>query len=486
MTIDELTKEPYLSYLQLYKEMYNNFKFYRGFVSPNGIKRAQIYRAIDLSCEGDISIKDFMFFNTNDGMIIKYRDIVNIEAFTVSFNHYMSQGTDYVFVPKTCDKLDQYNYSYYRRMLNNFLSNERIFGKALRMNENDNILLFASLETPNNKLLEKQWGEYLQGGVHRKYTFPSSKLLEVLKIFPWSSREKFEILDDDYIEITVKSSSIHDFENKLLKISEKDPYPMKCIELKSIINDEHEAFGILKILNKEIDDVSEIVPLPGTSKIYIPEDLTDNIEKILDNYEFSESLPEGTEIFTQDEFIGMSKYRRASLIKASSGNFYSFLDLYRNPKRNDPHTRVPFTEKFINEIVNIMNSVVGIFLTGFPPMNYKPELITVMSNSDAVIKTISFHIKLGEEVHPFWIIPDLRNSEFAGVTFDAIRILVIKWTDNSLFKGTFIHDDIHLLFSPIALYVFEQTSTNLNMYPRDIESQARYLKEQNDLLCRCN
>jgi len=88
--------------------------------------------------------------------------------------------------------------------------------------------------------------------------------------------------------------------------------------------------------------------------------------------------------------------------------------------------------------------------------------------------------------------------------------LVKKWSDGSLFKTSFPYSniipdwrgldshiyeslkidygDIHLVFSPIALYVFEQTINNLTVetYPRDIISQAQNLSNQSYILEKCS
>lgn len=494
--INEFTKEPYLSYLQIYKETYSEFKFYRGFIRPDAVERAKIYRAIVLSCGDDIFMKNFMIFNTNDGLIIKFQETGTSSDFTQKFDHHMSQGKNYVFIPKNCDKLDRYNYSYYRRMLNNFITNEQIPGKAIRMNETDDLLLFLSFDecsNPSTEEYEKKWKEYLQGGVLRKFEISADKLCTAFKVFSWTFRESFKILSNDLIEITVKSPSIKNFEFGINTINQSDPIHLEYINLDFVILDQYEAFGILRILRGKIDSVSKIIPIIGSPRIYfLSEELNkSDIYDIINKYEITDPLPEGSEIFTQDEFAGMSKFRQASLIKAPSGNLYSFLDLYRNPKRIDPCTGESFPEYFIEEMTCIMKDLNGAFMTEFPPVNLKPELITISSDSNAVIRTMSFCIKIGEETYPFWIIPDLRNTLHGKTTLDAIRILVIKWTDNSLFKGSFLPGpdcDIHLLFSPIALYVFEETISDLNLkiYPRDIEAQAQHLREQIYLLSRCS
>ena len=497
ISIDELTKEPYLTYLQYYKETYSDFKFYRGFINPNGVVRSKIYRAIHLSCKNGISMKDLIIFNTNDGLIIKIR--TDNEKFLCNFDNYMLNGDNYVFIPENCDKLDKYNYSYYRRMMNNFIENEQISGKPFRMNEIDSILLFLSLDECysvehgnwGNATLERKWKEYIQGGVIRKYTVPSDKLCVAMKVFSWIYRVSFEILTDDFIEFTVKSPSIKDFESRLDVIEKSEPIGLRYIDFN--INDEYEAFGILRILQERMD-VNQVIPLMGTSRIYFPHYLnSENILSVLNEYNTMESLPEGNEIFTQDPFSEMSKWRQLSLIKAPSNNLYSFLDLYRNPKKIDPYTREDFPKDFVNQMNKIMSNLDGVFMSGFPPMIFQPELITVASDG-FVIRTISFYIKIGERISTFWIIPDLRDTEYSEITLDAIKTLVIKWSNGSLFRGSFPHTnvipdgDIHLLFSPIALYVFEQTSFDLNIetYPRDIKQQARGLAQKIELLKRCD
>ena len=509
--IEQLTKEPYLSYVKLYKEMYGHLKFYRGFIQPSIVERAKIYRALDLCCVNGISIKDIIVFATTEGLIIKCRHIDD-ECFNSNFNHYISQEDYYVFIPENCDKLDQYNYSYYRRMLNNFTLNEQIPGKTFRMNEHDNVFLFVSLESTDtmesgqrgNSCLEKKWKEYIQGGVLRTYNFSANRLCSVLKTFPWVNRVTFRILPNDIIEITVRSPSIKDFETRITEINRNQPLKLEYVDLEFAILDEYESFGILRILSERIANISQIIPLSGTSRIYYSSDILDDILLILKEYHSTEELPEGSEIFTQENFSEMIKWRQASLIKAPSKNLYSLLDLYRNSKKEDsnsnkvacydPATRDLLPESFLNDMTVIMEKINSVFMTGFPPKKFEPELITIASESNALIRTISFYIKLGEETNAFWIVPDLRGTEYGKITLEAIRTLVIKWSDHSIFKGSFPETgiapdgDIHLIFSSIALYIFEQTISNLTLenYPRDIKAQAQHLQEQIYLLKRCS
>lgn len=509
--IDQLMKEPYLSYVELYKDMYRSLKFYRGFIRPNSVKRAKIYRSLKFCCNDEIAMKDIIVFTTVEGLIIKCR-YADDNSFSEKFNYYMAQEDSYVFIPEKCDKLDKYNYTYYRRMLNNFILNEKIPGKTFRMNEHDNVFLFISLENPcvcshksnecegcyqfgihGNSTLEKKWKEYTQGGgVLRTHVISPNKIISGLKVFPWMNRDKFRLLSDNQIEITLKSPSLNDFE-KRLKVLESEPQTeLKYIELDFTIADEYEAFGILRILQGKVD-LSQIIPLIGTSRIYLPFTISTDILMILNEYKPNNHVLEGSEIFSQDDFAEMSKWRQASLIKAPSGNLYSFLDLYQN-LTSDPLTREPFTDEFKNNVDKMMQEVSSIFMFGFPPMKFEPELITIASEPNALIKTISFYIKIGEETNAFWIIPDLRDTEFNKITLEAIRTLIIKWSDHSLFKNSFSYtniipdDDIHLLFSPIALYVFEQNISNLTIetYPRDVKSQARHLLDQVCLLKRCS
>lgn len=509
--IDRLTSDPYQSYVQDYKDKYGEYKFYLGFINPTVNERAKIYRAIDLCCslqnhDEKFSLKDFIIFNSSEGLIIKCKHVST--ELSTNFNHYLSQDDNCIFVPDNCDKLDQYNYSHYRRMLNNFTISERINCKVIRMNENNNILLFLSSEKSFADYdLKTKWYEYIHGGIIRKCQVASNKLCIALKVFSWVYRSTFSI-DGEYIELVVKSSSLSDFESRLDIINNSDPIELNHLNLDFTINDEYEAFGLLQIISKQMEDVSHIIPLVGTNRVYYDKSL---IEDMIYQYQPEYELPDGCEIFTQDEFNEMSKYRIASLIKAPSGNLYSFLDIYRNPKKEDPHTRQNFPVEFIDQMNHTINKLKGIFLTGFPPMTFNPELITVESGYDSIIPTISFYIRLsGTEstTEVFWIIPDLRDTEYSKITFDAIGILVKKWSDGSLFKNSFPYTniipdwrgidsciaknpdygDIHLVFSPIALYVFEQTINNLTIetYPRDIKSQAQNLSNQSYILEKCS
>lgn len=472
ITIDELTTQPYLAYVQDYKYKYGEYKFYRGFKNPDIYERAKIYRAIDLCCDDNMTMDNFIIFNSSEGLIIKCKHI----PIDSEFDLYLSQDNSYIYIPINCNKLDQYNYSYYRRMLNTFKTNERINCKVIRMNEINNTLLFLSSKNPLPVDLNIKWKEFTQSiGVIRKFIIPSDKLCKSMQMFPWEYRVSFLIIDD-MIELTVRSCSLDDFETRLKTIESSDSITLKYIDLDFIIKDEYEAFGLLRILNR-----NDVIPLMNTSRIYFTDDLDLNL---IEQYEYNGILPEGSEIYTQEDYSEMSKYRLASLIKVPTGNLYSLLDIYRNPKKEDPYTREEYSQDFILQIEDIMNNLKGIFTIGFPPDRFEPELVIIESEPDMIIQTISFYIKIRNILSVFWIIPDLRNTEYNKITLDAISILVKKWSDGSLFKNSNIYSDINLLFSPIALHVFEQTINNLNIetYPRDLLSQAQTLSEQNFIL----
>ena len=120
---------------QLY-DGYPDFKFYKKFVNPDPLKRAKIYRALSYSTE---SMKDIIVFTFYEGLIIGYKSAN--PNFDFNFNLYLSQ--DCIFIPEGYDKLNHYNYLYYHRLLTNFVYDEQISGKIIRMNERDDIFSFS-------------------------------------------------------------------------------------------------------------------------------------------------------------------------------------------------------------------------------------------------------------------------------------------------------------------------------------------------------
>jgi hypothetical protein len=156
----------------------------------------------------------------------------------------------------------------------------------------------------------------------------------------------------------------------------------------------------------------------------------------------------------------------------------------------DPLTRADIPPEFREQVQTIIKGLNSSLMAGF-----EPQLVTVVSHRDKIIPTISFYIKLAEKTAAFWIIPDLRETEYAELTLEAIRILITKWTDRTLFNNTFTgiilsrngDYDIYSIFSPVALYVFEYNSTHLEVdkYSGNIHSQAQNLKEQIRLLMKC-
>lgn len=484
---DCLINEPYKMYTEKYRSLSGDFTFFRGFISPDPIKRAKIYRAINL-CSRD----NFITFSSASGLIIKYKTLSG-DGFKDDFNFYLSQPDYYAFIPKECDQLDDYNFVYYRGLMTIFQRNERIPGEILRLSEHSSVFLFISLNedcvckqgicqchevsSTGNAYLEKKWKEYLQEGVSRSLILSSSELSLAFKIFPWKDRCVFKIIDNK-IEMTVKSTSLDNFDKQINLLREGSQEEFRYVELDFIIADIYEAFGIYKILCKETN-LTNIIPLIGTSRIYYQGDI-DPLE-ILNQYEPPECPNEGTEIFSQDDFAKMSKYQKASLVKVPSGHFYYLIDLYLNINKKDPYTRQDYSEEFKNSLKELFRNLEGAFMFGFPPIYPEPQLITVQSD-----ETISLYIKLGEDIAFFWQIPDLRGTEFELLTLNALQLIVIKWTDKSLFSSHIgkIENGIHSIFSPYALYVFEKSYLEGK---ENLEKQklAERLREKLYILQKC-
>lgn len=486
ITVEELKKEPYNLYTRMYCEMSNGLNFFRGYVQPNPIQRAKIYRAINI-CSKDKKTNNFLVFASTFGLIIKYRG----DPPEKKFDHYLSQSDNYVFVPDKCDQLDMYDYTYYRRLISDFCTNEHIPGEIVSNSEQDNRFLFISLIQPLDNIKQK-WNEYILGGVYRSFTISPEKLASCFQVFPWEERIGFKI-KSNLIEVTVKSHSRDDFQSKIAKLKVTHER-WESVDLDMIIQDEHEAFGVARILAH----ICSILPLIKTNRIYVcnPEkDTIERIQKAIKSFDVSGVSTEGLEIFSQDPYENMSFFRKASLIEVPDSVWYSFLDLYQS-RPNDPHTRKELSLDFLDSIDKELKSITGPFLYGFPPIRFEPNLITKTSdpsagylNSFGKTPTISFYIQLvtsnsdssyKSELYFFWQIPDLRETKYASITMEAIQTLASKWSDRSIFQDVINSRDIHLIFLPKALYVFEKSSIDISsgLYPQDEWGQSERLREQ--------
>lgn len=476
----ELLSKRYLPYVQMYRDLYSKYIFYKGFVRPDHITRAKIYRALQLCCDNRYNMKDIIVFTTIDGLIIKTL-YAEDEEFTELFDIYFNQDEFYVFVPPGCDKLSREKYAYYRRALNNFIENEQLSCEIYKANEHDSIFLFVSLTSPRS--LTQAWKEYMEGGVIRDLLITNNQLVAAIQIIPWYNRIGYEITSEDNIIIKVRSSSCQNFNKQREMIESHIRVELEYLQMENIITDIYEALGIIRALSGFKD--KKIIPLPGTNRIYTEKDVQD-IKDVLDNYMPDiERIPEGVEIFTQEEFVTMSKWKLASLIRTPSDKLYFALDLYKHLDL-DPITREEFTNEFKASVREILDVEL---MTGINIEPGLPELIMLSSEPEANIKTVSFYIKIKNHTVAFWIIPDLSTTEYAVITLEAIRLLVIRWTDRSLFSSKLpgMCDiemnmngiDLHLIFSPQLLYIFEQTTKKLNsdIYTQDTKSQAQFLQE---------
>lgn len=483
VSIEDLQKEPYLLYTKMYCEMSNGLNFFQGYFRPSIIEKAKIYRAINL-CSKNKKNNNFIVFTTGEGLIIKYRG----NPPTMEFEKYLEQSNSYVFIPNKCDRLNIYDYAYYRRLLSDFCVREHIQGELIANLEQDNQFLFISLEQPSNSI-ERKWDEYISGGVNREFTISPDNLVSCFQIFPWEERVKFKI-KTNCIKITIKNKSLDDFQAKISMLQRSRRYNWKPVDLDNIIQDEHEAFGVSCILSK----FGPILPLVGTNRIYIDskdENISLLIQNAIRSFNISKIPTDGLEIFTQEYFNDMSLFRKASLIQIPDSTWYSILHLYQN-KPIDPHTRKEFTDEFKAKLNKEVRSITGPFMNGFPPTKFDPQLITKTSdpshgylNSFGSTSVISFYVQLAipnmkDSLYFFWQIPDLRETKYASITMEALQILITKWSDGSIFNNEVNFADVYLIFSPKALYVFEKSSIEISsgLYPQDKHRQAENLQEQ--------
>ena len=390
----------------------SELNFYRGFRLPSVLERAQIYRAV-YECVS----KTFLFI-TPSGIIIK-TDQPDLEL----------DLSRPVFVPPGYDLLEKYTYLYACRLLNRFIADEAIPGKALLVGKT---FLFIALDCDMDCTLS--WSQYIAGGVSRTVKFPPDKLWTFLEIFPWSCRETAEVIEKE-IKFSVKLDLLR-LRTSLEALERGRSVDLKYIEIGEILENE-EAFGIIRSTS------SVVIPLVGTSRVYY---LSSQDPPVFTDPPSVDE--EGHETFTLEKFSEMSKFRKASLIRAPSGHFYSLLHL--SNQTVDPLTRDRFPESFLETIKQEISKCQGPFLTGYPPTKVTPQLEIKEHNSE-----IKFYIAL-TETSLFWTIPDLRNTDYELFTIHAIQLIMQKWADRSLF-GSFRGSDDNLIFSPMAFHVFTKT-----------------------------
>jgi len=467
---NDLTKPPYKKYTEIYCDESNELTFFNGYINPDRIIRCKIYRAVDLCSNEKIK---FTIFTSLHGLVIKYIGKFSDDLIDI-YDKYINQENNYIFIPTGYDKLNKYDYVYYRKLLANFVNDEEIKCKIINMIEQDTHFLFLCLDSPEN--LSNKWKEYINGGVLRDFLISVDKIPKAFDIFPWSERYSFSYnADEPDIIMTVISPSIKDFESKIKILNKYTPADkMYLLDVGQYINDVNEAFGVCKLLS------FKCIPLVGTSKICV----NDNSIKVCMKDE--RIYPdEGIDIFSQDEFSKMSILQKASLIQTPSNGWYYFLDLYQS-KREDPINRESFSQEFI-ETMNAYVKQYEPFTLGFPPILFDPELVSASSTIKCKFQhkpTISFYIKMSKfmgRINFFWQISDLRDTKYADLTNMAINMLINKWSDKSLFNSKILRvsDEFsNLSFSPKVLYMFAKSSMNFEIFHQDIEKQAKCLKKQ--------
>lgn len=474
VALDQLQKHPYYNYTQMYYTLSSHLQFFKGFLNPSTELKAKIYRAIHLAnAKQSLSTDDFIIFTSEDGLIIKCKEVLN-EAFNSCFEQHLNEPDSCVFIPEGCQQLNKYEFPYYRKLLLLFAQNlPQIKASVLTFSGNNPDFLFLCCEVSPDLDLAELWQEYLNGGLLRKHTFKLNELASALQVFDWKYRHAFEITSDHEVTMVVKCTSLETWQTKLQQITPAtEDYSL--LQLKVPIYTPQEAFGILRILQAANLDVSSVMPLVGTDHMLVLTAQLNQVEQILNQTSSRTDLPSGVEIFTQMPFDQMNLWAQHGLIKAPSEQHYSFLHLIEYNSNTDPLTRQEYTSDFKQSLEQIMQETQGIFMQAFPPIKFDPQLITTQKDGFVVCQMECFAQK-----YTFWHIPDLRDTQYASITMQAIQILVVKWTDRSLFKGYHSEScmDLMLVFHPLAYYLFKK-----HTWPEQPDQQAQQLQEQLEIL----
>lgn len=477
VALKQLEEHPYYNYTQMYYNLSSHLEFFRGFVKPSSTLKAKIYRAMHLAyAKQPLSDEDFIIFTSEGGLIIKCHASLN-KDFAEVFDKHLDEPDSCVFIPEGCEQLDYYEFPYYRKLLLNFAQNiPQLFdptdadASVLTFSANNPDFLFIACAQAHDIDLQQLWKEYLDGGLLRKCTLSLNMLPSALQTFDWNQRHHFEVKDNKIIMV-VKCTPLKEWaeKQKQFKLSEED---FTLIELSEKIQNTQEAFGLLRTLQKAQVNVDVVVPLVGTSYIFSPTKEEKKITSILEEVSEITSDLEGIEVFTQMPFDEMNSWALNGLTEVPSGNRYSYLHLIEYGSTVDPLTRGEYPPKFIEQLQKIHRENDGLFMYGFPPVTFDPQLITTEEAG-----FLQCQLEWSSKQHVFWRIPDLRQTEYAAITMQAIQILVIKWTDRSLFKGFHPETcmDIALTFHPKAYYVFKETKWSQDEHEYE---QARKLKEQ--------
>lgn len=483
--IERLNEETYRSYIRIYSSLSASLKFYRGFDRPDSILQAKIYRAVRLtygSHDKEPQPESCMIFRSPHGLVIKVKEIY--PELDRSFDIYLSQPDNCVFLPPGYDRLDRYEFPYYHDLLLNFKKNLESLERStlIRCSESNSEFLFLCLQEPSDFDLSSEWRNYLQGGLHRKITLSPGQVPEAFRRFRWSERVQTEIKQGQVI-LTIRCTPLDEFNKRIDQINEEDGWILHDLGIP--IENEQEAVGLLRKVGSK-----NLIPLIGSSWCCLQSELVKKVEASLMDWP-QEEIPNGVEVFTQVDFSEMSSLQRSSLIRAPNKTFYSFLGLYeqtRGESKTDPLTRQTYSEEFLKKLDEEFELINGPFLDGFPNALFDPQLITICPDltEEVTEPSISFYLQTTnhEEVdtHLFWRIPDLRRTEFASLTLEAIQTLVLRWSDRSLFKGYRPERRMNpnLIFSPSAYYVFEKNAQEIDLgrFPTERKDQADRLREQ--------
>ena len=423
----ELHKDPYLPFTKMYLSTVTDSTFYRGYLRPSPLERAKIYRALTLCCAGDI--RKFLIFTSSEGLIIRTKPVPHLALISDRFDQLLKDPDDLIFLPRGNEHLTEDQYPYHYKLLQLFRKTLSIDTRIISMQEYESKMLFLSGEK-SLKGIQKRWNRFLGGTLTQKIFFSPFQIKSALAIYPWTYREQFKV-QPDQIQLSVLEYLPENAQKRCSLINESvGDLGLHTVDIGVPVLNQHELFGLLLILSEIWSDkISDMIPLIGTSKLILPysPDLTQTSIRNAILQFTPPLLPESeVEIYTQEPFLEMSNLKKANLIKAPSGHWYSLVDLVQTQLEKDPITREEFSFEF-RDIVQRKLDQTKIGLQGFPPPKCpEPECIQVTSEEGGN----SFYIRVShEETFLLWKLPPMDDDFISDVT----TILKIKLTDGSLF-----------------------------------------------------
>ena len=413
--IDELHIED----VEIYK--IPDLVFLRGLSFANADDRSRLYNAIHLHVKCNFAI-----FTTKDGVVVKINKngVVDEKSFDRDLKRNLT------FTPIECSNVKDEERAYYFRLMDLFRSTLE-FKTYLRVVEEYNgSVIYLSMK--DEICLKRRWRDFISGTPFVKVEIKPWQIKPLLQLYPNASFQNFPLTAIIYEPYSHRVSELK------WELNSLEPNNTYLIDVKRVFNDERETRGAKVLLN---DD--DLIPLMGTSLVATPSldrimEILVSLSKICTLDDFQE---DEIEVFTQTPFNEMNNLQLSNLIKVPSGNYYSGYDLEISGLQFDPLTREPFPD-------------------GYVKRSLEPELFCLDD---------SFYIRYGEMVYLLWKINEDFNIE------DATNILVIKWSDGSLF-GSIKHLEPQLMLSPKAYVLFEPYFTDPSFEPTMLDTVTLYMK----------